>query len=157
MKKAIFWSVIVVTAMVFGLSGAGIGASKATREECQTKTKEAAQLVADKGLEAALETIGQSDGPFVWKDTYVFVVNMDQSTVMAHPIKPKLVGKKLAGIKDINGKMFFVEFINVGKTDGSGWISYMWPKPGEKKPSSKHTYVYRVPGSNVLMAAGIYE
>lgn len=53
--------------------------------------------------------------------------------------------------------MFFVEFINIAKEKGEGWVSYWWPKPGEKKPASKVTYVYKVPGANYLMAAGVYE
>ena len=49
------------------------------------------------------------------------------------------------------------EFINVAKGKGAGWVDYMWPKPGEKKPSLKTTYVYKVPGESVIMAAGIYK
>jgi hypothetical protein len=33
----------------------------------------------------------------------------------------------------------------------------MWPKPGKKKPVPKITYVFKVKGLPVLMAAGIYK
>ena len=75
----------------------------------------------------------------------------------AHPIKPGLIGKNLMAAKDLNGKTFFAEFVNKAKNEGEGWVSYMWPKPGEKKPSPKVTYVEKVPGENVAMLAGIYE
>ncbi len=34
--------------------------------------------------------------------------------------------------------------IETVKTQGSGWIDYMWPKPGESEPSKKMTYVKKV-------------
>lgn len=130
---------------------------KATKDECVTKAKEAAKLVQEAGLETALETLNDKNGPFVWKDTYVFCIDLEKQYNIAHPIKPGLIGKNLMGIKDVNGTMFFAEFINKAKNEGEGWVSYMWPKPGEKKPSPKVTYVYKVPGENVAMLAGIYE
>ncbi|MGD8386275.1 MAG: cache domain-containing protein [Desulfobacteraceae bacterium] len=156
MKKKVLYSMFVMgVAMVFAVSAwAG---DKATKEECVAKTKEAAKLVADVGLESALETLNDKGGPFVWKDTYVFCVDLEKQYNIAHPIKPGLIGKNLMGIKDVNGKMFFAEFINKAANEGEGWVSYMWPKPGEKKPSPKVTYVYKVPGENVAMLAGIYE
>ena len=95
------------------------------------------KLSQEIGIEAALQKIGDPNGPFVWKDTYVFCISADNGYVTAHPIKPKLVGKDLTGIKDINGKMFFLEFLNIAREKGEGWVSYMWPKPEEKEPFSQ--------------------
>jgi len=42
---------------------------------------------------------------------------------------------------------------------GSGWVDYMWPKPGEKSPSKKVSYVKgaKMPtGEVVIVGAGIY-
>ena len=73
-------------------------------------------------------------------------------------MEPGLVGKDLMGLKDVNGVMIFVEFLKIGKSDsGEGWVSYMWPKPGEKKPSKKASYIYRAKGQDVSFGAGIYE
>lgn len=156
MKKNVLCFVFVgMVAMAFA---ANVWAEdKATKDECVAKAKEAAQLVQEVGLEPALETLNDKSGPFVWKDTYVFCIDLDKQYNVAHPIKPGLIGKNLMGIKDVNGTMFFAEFINKAKNEGEGWVSYMWPKPGEKKPSPKVTYVYKVPGENVAMLAGIYE
>ncbi|MCG8686609.1 MAG: cache domain-containing protein [Desulfobacterales bacterium] len=141
----------------FCLAAFAHAADKATKEECVLKSKEAADVVTNEGLDAALAQINDPNGPFVWKDTYVFAISLDEGKVIAHPIKPKLIGKMLTGLKDVNGKMFFVEFLNVAKEKGEGWVSYMWPKPGEKKPSPKNSYVYRVPGQNAVFLAGVYE
>lgn len=134
-----------------------VAGETATKDEVIAKCKAAAQLVQEKGQEEALKVINDAKGPFTWKDSYVFVIDMENQTVIAHPERPQLIGKSLFTIKDKNGKLFFAEFINVGKTKGEGWVDYLWPKPGSNDPVPKSTYVFRVPDTNVLMAAGIYE
>jgi len=49
--------------------------NQATKQECVAKTKEAAQVIQREGIEAALKQINDRQGPFVWKDTYVFISN----------------------------------------------------------------------------------
>ena len=51
------------------------------------------------GLDAALAAINDKNGSFAWKDTYAFCINIESGEVVAHPVKPKLIGKKLLGIK----------------------------------------------------------
>lgn len=155
MKKVLTCGLILILGLCF--VGFVVASEKATKDECVSKCKDAAKMVKDVGLDATLEKIKDRNGEFVWKDSYVFCINLDTAKMLAHPIKPKLIGKMLMGIKDVNGKMFFVEYINLAKSKGQGWVDYMWPKPGEKKPSPKLTYVYRVPGENVVMLAGIYK
>jgi len=156
MRKNVFCLVLAIMAVCAFTVSVGAG-EKATKDECVAKTKEAAKLFQEAGVEEALNEINDKTGPFVWKDTYVFALNLDSTKIAAHPIKPGLIGKNLMALKDVNGKMFFAEFVNTAKNGGEGWVSYMWPKPGEKKPSPKVTYVYRVPGANMVMLAGVYE
>ncbi len=150
---------IAALVTMFGLLlAAGAFAENATKEECVAKSKDAAQLVNDKGLDEAVKEIGDKNGKFVWKDSYVFLMDLD-GKMLAHPMSPGLVGKNLLDMKDKGegGKLLFKEFVEVAKDKGEGWVDYMWPKPGEKTPSKKLTYVYRVPGKNLLVGAGIYE
>jgi signal transduction histidine kinase len=134
---------------------ASVAQEKATKEECIAKCKEAAALIKQIGLEAALAKVQDSKGPFVWKDSYVYVFDMDNK-MLANPAVPGLIGKSSLGMKDANGKMFTNEMMEVANK-GEGWVQYMWPKPGEKAPSSKVAYVLRVPGENAVVCAGIYE
>ena len=157
MKSVCQLQVIAVLLITLMFTTIAVADDHATKDECVAKAKAAAQLVLDEGLEAALEKINDKDGTFVWKDSYVFCIDLDKQCNIAHPIKPKLIGKNLMAAKDTNNKMFFAEFISVSKTKGEGWVSYMWPKPGEKTSSKKIAFVYRVPGHNVAMLAGIYE
>jgi len=156
MKKRAY--TILALCLCLFLTGNGMAGEGATKDECVAKAKEAASLVNELGAETAYTKINDPKGPFVWKDTYVFALTADTASITAHPFKPGLIGKNLIGIKDVNGKMFFAEFVQVAQSDkGAGWVSYMWPKPGVKKPSPKISYIYKVPGKNIAMGAGIYE
>jgi signal transduction histidine kinase len=136
--------------------GIAVAQEKATREECVAKCKEAAALIKEIGVEAALAKMQDPKGPFVWKDSYVYAADLE-GKMLAHPFAPGLVGKALRGLKDTNGKMFGSEIVDIANNKGEGWVEYLWMKPDEKTPSRKATYVYRVPGQPMYVAAGIYE
>ncbi len=38
-----------------------------------------------------------------------------------------------------------------------GWFEYPFPKPGEKGPSRKVTYMLAVPGTPYVVGAGVYD
>jgi len=148
---------IVAMTLLFVVSLAGTAmAQSATKDECVAKCKEAAQMINEKGLDAAIAEINKKDGKFVWKDSYVFLMDLD-GKMLAHPVSPGLIGKDNTGLADKAGKLFIKEFADVAKSKGEGWVSYMWPKPGAEAPAKKLTYIYRVPGKNLLVGAGIYE
>ncbi len=129
---------------------------KATPQEVIAKVKEAAAVLEKEGS-AGLAQFTNKNSKWVWKDTYVFVFNCQKGTVAAHPIKPQLAGKNLMGIKDVKGNMFFVQLCEAAKNPKGGWVEYWWPKPGEKTPSRKITYILQVPGQPYQVAAGIYD
>ena len=132
-------------------------AESATKDEVVSKCHEAAKYLHDNGIDAAIKTIGDKNGPFVWKDTYVFLMNMD-GKMLAHPIKPELTQKEtLVDVKDTAGKPLFVDFVEMANSKGQGWVDYMWPKPGLDKPAAKSSYIYRVPGTQYFVGAGIYK
>jgi cytochrome c len=82
---------------------------------------------------------------------------MNGITLM-HSADPELETKNIIELKDANGKAFIREFAATAKK-GSGWVDYMWPKPGEKSPSKKVSYVKgaKMPtGEVVIVGAGIY-
>lgn len=129
MKRSL-GTVVVVLVAVF-LAGASF-ADNATKEECVAKSKEAAKRIHENGLDGKM---------------------------LAHPMSPALVGRNMLDHTDKadKGKYLFKEFVAVAKTKGEGWVDYMWPKPGEQAPSKKISYIYRVPGKDLLVGAGIYE
>lgn len=139
------------------LAGSAFAAG-ATKDECVSKSKESAAMIDNKGLDAAIAEINKKDGKFVWKDTYVFLMDLD-GKMLAHPMSPALIGKNLLAMKDKGepGKFLFKEFVELAKGKGEGWVDYMWTNPGDPKARKKVTYIYRVPGKALFVGAGIYE
>lgn len=131
------------------------------------QSKEAKQIVALVDKAAALtESKGKTAFPEFKKkgsawlkgETYIFIADMN-GTILMHPANPELETKSILDMKDANGKAFMREFIETAKAKGSGWVDYMWPKPGEKSPSKKLGYVKRATmpsGEMVVVGAGIY-
>jgi len=153
MKKLLITA--AVSAIFFSALNAVAG-ELATKDECVVKCHEAAALINSKGLEAAIEMIGDPTGAFVWKDSYVFLMNLD-GKMLAHPMQPELTKHEhVLLVTDPMDKALFVHFVNLARKVGQGWVEYMWPKPGKNTPSKKITYIYRVPNQELFVGAGVY-
>lgn len=85
-----------------------------------------------------------------------FWINDMQARVVMHPIKPKLNGKNLSKFKDAGGKLLFSEFVNVVRSDGSGFVDYLWPKPGHEEPQPKLSYVQGYTPWSWVIGTGVY-
>ena len=128
------------------------------------ESEQAKQIVALVEKAAALiDSKGRSIFPEFrkgeWRtgDTYLFVNDL-KGMVLLNPAFPELEGKDLSGRKDSNGKLFFLEFLKVVQSKGSGWVDYMFPKPGQSQPSQKWSYVkaVNVDGTPAFVGAGFY-
>ena len=139
-------------------------ADTCAREDVIKIVDEAVSVLENEG-EAGLEKVGQLR---FCGENYAFVNDFSGKTLMH--IKPHLIGKVLIGLKDDTGKRFFADFTKMSKSsqeasngqtvyNGSGWVSYRWPKPGEKKFSPKVSYIRGclMSDKNVYVGAGIYE
>jgi uncharacterized coiled-coil DUF342 family protein len=129
---------------------------KATPEELIKVVRDAASFLSKKG-EAGLAEFRNKLGRWVWKDTYIFVHNHQTGLVLAHPMKPADEGTPYLAVKDYKGTLFFVKGREAAKHPLGGWIEYWWPKPGEKKPFRKVTYMLRVPHTPYQLGAGVYD
>ena len=77
MKNLATTTLVVLIGIVLAASAF---AESATRAECIAKCKEAAQFIIEKGSETALPELNKKDGKFVWKDSYVFVMDFAGDT-----------------------------------------------------------------------------
>jgi len=150
----------LVLLFMFLINGTVIaGENTASVTECIEMAKNAAAMMLE-DTDAALAEMSKRDGKFVWKDSYVFAMNLE-GKMLAHPFMPGLMrmgNLLLTPDKNVEEpKMLFVEFVVVASTKGEGWVEYMWPKPGSTTPSIKETYIYRVPDTNMFVGAGIYR
>ena len=85
-----------------------------------------------------------------------FWINDMLPRMLMHPIKPEMVGNDLSNYKDPNGRLLFVDFVEVVKKDGAGFVAYEWPKPGFDKPQPKLSYVVGFAPWNWVIGTGVY-
>jgi cytochrome c len=94
-----------------------------------------------------------------WLDGQTYLFSYDQKgNVLLNPAFPKREGTNVSGQTDASGKKFHDLMLEMARTKGSGWVDYMFPKPGQTTPSHKWTYVKRVTldGAPALLGAGFY-
>jgi signal transduction histidine kinase len=106
---------------------------------------------------AALELFRDPRERFVANEAYLFVMDMN-GVELFNAAFPELEGRDLYEMTDTRGKRMVVEMIEVARRRGSGWVDYMWPKPGENVATQKSTYVSRaILGDRpVIVACGVY-
>ncbi|TCM50795.1 methyl-accepting chemotaxis sensory transducer with Cache sensor [Rhizobium sp. PP-F2F-G48] len=114
-------------------------------ETSGTMTREAAQAAS---IDAVKAMRYQGTG-------YLWINDMAPRMIM-HPIKPELNGKDLSGNTDPNGKHLFVEFVNVVKAQGQGYVDYYWPKPGVDEPVLKYSHVAGFAPWGWVVGTGVY-
>ncbi len=104
---------------------------------------------AQKRAMARLAALRYGNNDYFW-------INDMQPRMVMHPMKPEMNGNDLSTNKDPNGKALFVEFVNVVRKDGAGFVSYEWPKPGFNQPQPKLSYVVGFAPWSWVIGTGVY-
>lgn len=152
---------VTMALFIVWLCTVAVGQDKATAQEVIAKVKEAANTLS-KTRDVA--QFNQKQGPWVWKDTYIFVEDCDKKVMAAHPMRPDLVGKDLNSIKDVKGKSLYSDpevFCKSVKQRRSGiwhsglWSVYWWPRLGETVASRKLTFHLNAEGTPYVVSSGI--
>jgi len=126
-------------------------------KQIEILVNEAAGLIERTGKASAFEEFKKKDTRWFSGDTYLFVYDL-KSNVLFNAAFPEREGTNTTGQKDANGKLFHHAFIQMVHSLGSGWVDYMFPKPGQTQPSQKWAYVtgVNVDGVASLVASGFY-
>jgi len=89
------------------------------------------------------------------KEEY-FWVNDWQHTMVMHPINSALNGKNVGDLTDPEGNHPFLDFVRVAQNQGSGFVEYLWPKPGQSEPVPKVSFVKGYQPWEWVVGSGIY-
>lgn len=135
---------------------AGDETKHATAQEVISKVNEAVQLIQEQG-QGALGKIADPSMGFVWKDTYIFIVNCERDMVVVNPAFPERVGGDIKKHADYAGEPYGKRLCEIAEHPHGGWIEYVWVIPGEDTPRRKVSYVRSVPGTPYQLGAGIYD
>ncbi|MEW6014889.1 MAG: methyl-accepting chemotaxis protein [Candidatus Zixiibacteriota bacterium] len=117
-----------------------------------SKQADAGEMTTEQAQDKAREVLKtmRYDG-----EEYFWINDMYPRMIM-HPFKPELDGTDLSQNADPNGKRLFVEFVEVCRSKGAGFVEYYWPKPNVSKPVPKISYVKLHNDWGWIVGSGIY-
>jgi cytochrome c len=134
-------------------SGAAQAAELVTKPEAEAMVKKAVAYVKAHGRDKAYAEFNRKDGPFTDRDLYMVAYGRD-GVVLAHGANAKMIGKDLMEIKDIDGKAFIKERVEMAKTKASFWQEYKFNNPVSGKIEPKAMYCE--PTADIIVCGGVY-
>lgn len=122
----------------------------------EDEVKDAAYLVEGNGT-GAFDVLRDPASEFLFPNGYVFVFAQD-GTDLVNPAFRYLEGQNVMDLKDSEGKYLVREMFEVLSRQDSGWVDYMWPKPGESKSTQKWSFVMKAESGDTwfLVGSGYY-
>ncbi len=151
----IMQSIRVMALCLFALAFQAPAAAeeKRTPEEAVAMVKRAVAFYKENGREKALAEYNNQKGKFVDGSLYIFAYDM-KGVNLASP-NPKIIGKNMIEVKDLNGKPTVKSYLEVAQGKGSGWVDFVWPHPITGVLQPKSAYIEKV--DDILVACGIYK
>ena len=139
---------------VIGLFSFAVLSYAADRDDAKKLVKQAAAYVKYQGKEKALAEISTPKGMFDKGELYVFAYDL-QGVMLAHPKNPALIGQNLIAVPDVEGKLFRKEIVEKAKSQGSGWVDYVYLNPETNRQEHKTTYFQKV--GDIIICCGVYQ
>ena len=143
-------------AAVVGISACGL--CIAAEEFASPKEAEAIVAKAVKAVAAdragTYKSITAKDKQWVDRDLYPVVYDMTGKCV-AHGQNEKMVGKNLIDLKDVDGKPFVKERVELAQSKGTFWQDYKFTNPVSKKIEPKSMYCEKL--DDAVVCGGIYK
>ena len=140
-------------AILVGMGCAHAAPGGATKAQAEAMVKKGVAYLKANGAEKAYAEFDKKGGQFSDRDLYLVVYGLD-GMVHAHGSNPKMIGKNLIGLKDIDGKAFVKERVELGKAKPSFWQEYKFTNPENKKIEPKTMYCERV--AETVLCGGVY-
>jgi len=128
--------------------------ANATPAEATAMVKKGVTFVKANGKDKGYAEISNKQGQFIAGDLYLVVYGLD-GTVRAHGANEKMIGKNLIDLKDIDGKAFVKERVDLAQSKGTFWQDYKFTNPTTKKIEPKAMYCEKLDDS--VLCGGVYK
>ena len=142
-----------LTLAAFALAAPAFAAN-ATKDEAVAMVKKGVAAIGTMGSEKAYADFSNPAGKWVDRDLYLAVFRLD-GTALAHGANAKQIGVNLIDRKDIDGKEFIRERMELAKSKPSFWQDYKFQNPTTKKIEPKTMYCEKQ--SDTVVCAGVYK
>ncbi|MFN7086570.1 MAG: cache domain-containing protein [Burkholderiales bacterium] len=154
MKRKSGMATMILMAATLAASGGVWAAEAATAKEAEAMVKKGVAFVKANGKDKAYAEVSNKQGQFVDRDLYLTIYRLD-GTVMAHGANEKMIGRNLIDLKDIDGKEFVKERMDLAKNKSSFWQDYKFTNPVSKKVEPKSMYCERL--DDTVVCGGVYK
>ena len=150
----------VSTAFCIATLGAGSNALAqkkgefATKDEAVAMVKKGVAFIKKEGKDKGYTEITNKKGQFTDRDLYLVVYGLD-GVVRAHGANDKMVAKNLLELKDVDGKPFVKERVEMGKANAMFWQDYKFSNPVSKKIEPKQMYCEKL--EDTVVCGGVYK
>lgn len=130
---------------------------RVTPKEAEAMVKKGVAYIKANGKDKGFAEITRRDSKdFHDRDLYLAVHKLD-GTCVAHGTNEKMVGKNFMEIKDMDGKEYIKERVELARTKNVFYTDYKFNNPVSKKIEPKTAYCERLPGEDYVVCGGIYK
>ena len=126
----------------------------ATTKDAELMVHQAIAYMKKVGKERALREFSDPEGRFRYRDLYLMAYDLD-GRCLAHGTRRDRVGKLLIDDRDVDGKPFVRERIEIARKHGKGWQEYKYANPTTNKVERKAAYLEVWDG--VVVICGAYK
>ena len=150
-QTAMAVAMIAFSAMLIGRPAGA--AEIVTAKEAESMVRKGVAFIKANGSERGYNEITKQS-QFKDRDLYLVVYRLD-GTPLAHGANEKMVGRNLIELKDVDGKEFVRERMELAKSKPSFWQDYKFTNPITRKIEAKTMYCERLEGT--VVCGGIYK
>ncbi len=147
-------AIALATALVLAGAAARAKEGNANKEDALSAVKKGVAFIKANGKDKGYAEVSNKQGQFNDRDLYLVVYGLD-GTVRAHGANDKMVGKNLIELKDVDGKAFVKERVDLAQAKGSFWQDYKFTNPVSKKVEPKQMYCEKL--DDAVVCGGIYK
>lgn len=156
-------AIVIMAAIVLVFSGLiahaqepSKGTTKGTTAEATAMVDKAIAHIKRAGREKAFADFSDKNGPFVDRDLYVVVYDLN-GKVLAHGANSKMIGKDLIDLRDSDGKYFVKERVAMMSKapDAKGWQDYQFMNPVSRQIEPKTMFLQRY--EDIMIGCGVYK
>ncbi|PKO40953.1 MAG: histidine kinase [Betaproteobacteria bacterium HGW-Betaproteobacteria-3] len=151
MKAMKLMSVVVMGALTASVA---LAESRATQADATAMVQKGVAFIKSNGKDKGYAEVTTKGGQFTKDDLYLVVYGLD-GTVRAHGANAKMVGKNLIELKDVDGKAFVKERVELAQAKGTFWQDYKFTNPVTKTIQPKSMYCEKL--DDTVVCGGIYK
>ncbi|WP_245986306.1 cache domain-containing protein [Azospirillum thermophilum] len=143
---------------VIAVAAGAPASTRGTDAEAWRMIDRAAEFVRSNGTDAAVEAFSRRGGAFLDRDLYPMLLDKD-GTMVAHGWMPGMNGYNIAGMQDVEGRLFIREALDEVARTGSADVTYQWPDPlsGQVTRKTMHARRLVLNGESYMLAVGVYR